>query len=480
VKYSVNGIKLTGIGGLFILFYLVYYNLSASHISPRLSITPAAPVFHPEETAMPALQPVRETGISNPGYARQNTGDMEIITVDTDNSLVITPPDIPWQTVMIRKGENLSVIFDSMKLSPAVLHQVMSSGTDTALLGKLMPGKKLDFHIEDGELLSLRYEAELTTTLSVSKHDDGYRSAVIKSELDKYIRDVNAIIRDSMFLAGQQAGLSDNLIMRVVAIFGWDIDFALNIRTGDSFRVVFEEQFKGGVKVNEGKILAAEFINRNKTYRAVRYTNTAGETAYYNDEGYSMRKAFLRTPVNFSRISSRFNPQRKHPVLNTIRAHRGVDYAAPAGTPVKATGNGTITFAGRNGGYGNAVTIRHGGIYDTLYAHLSRFAKGIKRGKSVKQGDIIGYVGQTGLASGPHLHYEFRVNGVHRNPLTVTLPKAMQIPEEYMEHFQRQVSPLLARLALPSDTGFASREPADEDQIILAQQESDTGDLTVH
>ena len=188
--------------------------------------------------------------------------------------------------------------------------------------------------------------------------------------------------------------------------------------------------FKNGEKVGDGPIIAAEFINQKKVYRAVRYTSPEGDTNYYNEDGFSMRKAFLRTPVNFSRISSTFSLSRKHPVLNRIRAHKGVDYAAPTGTPIKSTGDGSVSFIGTNGGYGRMITIRHGGIYTTAYAHMSRYVSGLKKGKKVKQGDTIGYVGSSGLATGPHLHYEFRVNGSHRNPLTVQFPKAEGIPKE--------------------------------------------------
>jgi len=255
-----------------------------------------------------------------------------------------------------------------------------------------------------------------------------------------------AAITRSLFVDGQNAGLSDAIIMRLTEIFGWDIDFALDLRKNDRFSVIYEEIYKGEELIKQDRILAAEFVNRGKRFRAVLYTFDHGRSAYYSDRGEAMRKAFLRTPVNFTRISSRFNLRRKHPILNTIRAHRGVDYAAPSGTPVRATADGRIKFVGRNGGYGRTVEMHHGEIYSTLYAHLSRYARGMKRGKSVTQGQIIGYVGKSGLATGPHLHYEFRVHGVHRNPLTVNLPKADPIEKKYLRDFQEQAKPLLAQL----------------------------------
>ncbi|MAJ91002.1 MAG: M24/M37 family peptidase [Legionellales bacterium] len=235
--------------------------------------------------------------------------------------------------------------------------------------------------------------------------------------------------------------------MQLVAIYGWDIDFALDIRKGDSFTVIYEEQYKEGRMVVEGPIIAAEFINKEKVIRAFRYLDNSGRNDYYNSNGEAMRKAFLRTPVDFfSRISSKFSFGRKHPVLNKIRAHKGVDYAAPMGTPIKATGDGIVAYVGKNGGFGNTIKLKHGGAYTTVYAHLHRFVKNISRGKKVKQGQIIGYVGQSGLATGPHLHYEFQIHGVHRNPLTVKLPKVKTIKKEVISEFKKSIRPMLAEL----------------------------------
>ncbi len=236
--------------------------------------------------------------------------------------------------------------------------------------------------------------------------------------------------------------------MELAAIFGWDVDFALDIRAGDSFTVVYEELYLNGEKLRDGDILAAEFNNRGKRYRAIRYQDPRGRTEYYSPDGKNMRKAFLRTPVAFTRISSRFSLGRKHPILHHIRAHKGVDYAAPRGTPIKATGDGKIVFRGRKGGYGNTIIIQHGGRYSTLYAHMSRFARSLRTGRRVRQGQVIGYVGSTGLATGPHLHYEFRINGAHHNPLTVRLPDASPLPRKYRRNFKASTAPYLAQLDL--------------------------------
>jgi len=246
--------------------------------------------------------------------------------------------------------------------------------------------------------------------------------------------------------------------MDLAYIFGWDIDFALDIRKGDQFTLLYEEHFLDGEKVNEGAIIAAEFINQGNVYRAIRYTDTSGRSDYYSPDGLSMRKAFLRTPVDFRRISSRFG-SRKHPILNTLLLHKGVDYAAPKGTPIKASGDGKVSFVGVKGGYGRAVILTHGGRYSTLYAHMNSFKRGIKVGKRVKQGQVIGYVGNSGRATGPHLHYEFRVNGVHRNPLTVRLPNAQPIHSEDKEAFLQRTKSVLAQLQIFTRTSLASRQP---------------------
>ena len=354
---------------------------------------------------------------------------------------------ISWQSVVVKPGDSLALIFSRLGLSSNSLFQIMSLGRETSILKTLVPGDKLKFHIVDNKLLALKYEMDLTKVLKVSKKDNKFITENINIELDSIIKNANGIINDSLFLSGQKAGLSDNLIMQLVAIFGWDIDFALDIRKGDKFTILYEEQYKNGVKVAQGPILAAEFINQGKAIRAVRYSENNKRNDYYAVNGDAMRKAFLRTPVDFfSRISSKFSFGRKHPVLNKIRAHKGVDYAAPTGTPVRATGDGIVVFAGKNGGFGRTIKLKHGGTYSTVYAHLRRTAKNIRRGRKVKQGQIIGYVGQSGLATGPHLHYEFQVHGVHRNPLTIKLPKVKAIAEKNLPEFKKTIVPILAEL----------------------------------
>lgn len=264
-------------------------------------------------------------------------------------------------------------------------------------------------------------------------------------------------IERSLFEDGRDAGLSDPLIAKLAQIFGWDIDFALDLREGDSFVVIYEEKFWFGRKVAEGPILAAEFSNRGRVYRAIGVKSRDGKITYYTPAGVSLRRPFLRTPVQFSNVTSLFSQARYHPILKTWRAHNGVDYAAPTGTPVRATASGRVVSIGWNGGYGNSVLIQHSGPYSTLYAHLSAYRTGLQTGQHVDQGEVIGYVGQTGLATGPHLHYELQVYGQYRNPLTFRLPPGEMIAPASHEEFMEAAKSWMSRLDLITRRYIASR-----------------------
>jgi murein DD-endopeptidase MepM/ murein hydrolase activator NlpD len=253
------------------------------------------------------------------------------------------------------------------------------------------------------------------------------------------------IIKDSLYLSAAKAELPDKLIMELANIFGWDVDFVFDIRQGDSFSLLFEDRYLEGEKLSPGNIVAASFTNRGKTYEAVRYTNSKGLSNYYTPQGLSLRKAFLRTPLDIFRISSGFNLRRKHPIHKKIKAHRGVDYAAPRGTPVYAAGDGKVIASGYSKANGNYVFVQHGQTYTTKYLHLNR--KKVRKGQTVRQRQLIGTVGSTGYATGPHLHYEFLVNGVHRNPRTVKLPQARPIAKGEKSSFEQATAPVLAKLA---------------------------------
>ncbi len=364
----------------------------------------------------------------------------------------------PWLNHTVQSGDTLSGIFSNVGISPRELQKILSLGGPTKLLAKITPGQTLQLRLSEADtLMELRHEINTFRALHIVNTEGEYRAQLVERNTERRIAHASATIDNSLFQAAQRAGLPDNLTMELASIFGWDIDFALNIRSGDEFTVVFEELYRKGEKIGNGAILAAEFINRGKVFRAVRFVDPDERISYYTPEGQSMRKTFLRTPVKFSRISSGFNLRRKHPVLNKTRAHRGVDYAAPTGTPIRATADGKIIYGGWKGGYGRTLIIQHGKGYSTLYGHMSRYAAGAKKGRQVRQGQEIGYIGQSGLATGPHLHYEFRVNGVHRNPLKVTFPKAKPIPARYKPSFREQIRPLLAQLKLFKRVMVASR-----------------------
>jgi len=374
------------------------------------------------------------------------SSSLDVGTLPTDETAVVgTEAGNSWVHVTVAPGDNLSLIFSRLKLSSTDLHQIVSLGKATAPLKDLRPGQILRFRLNDASIAEMVLELDQLNSLNVVREDSGFAARVDSIEPDIKVTAATTTITQSLFVDGQKVGLSDAVIMKLIDIFGWDIDFALDLQPNDHFSVIYEEVYKGQQLVKQDRILAAEFVNQGKRMRAVLYTGADGRSSYYSDKGEAMHKTFLRTPVKFTRISSGFTLARRHPILNTIRAHRGVDYAAPTGTPVRATADGKILAVGSGAGYGNLVEIRHGDSYSTLYGHLSRFARGIKRGSFVNQGQIIGYVGQTGLATGPHLHYEFRINGIHRDPLKVVLPR-LPIEKRYMADFRERSAPLLNQL----------------------------------
>jgi len=369
-----------------------------------------------------------------------------------------TEPVENWVDYKVNSGDNLSTLFKRAGLTANDVHQVMQATRDNKALSRIYPGETLSFLIEGGELKKLKHIASPLKQVLLERDGDSYSTKTLERDPEVQHQFAQGSIENSLFLDGTRAGMSSNTIMQLAAIFGWDIDFALDIRKGDTFRVIYEDKMLDGRKIGTGNIVAAEFVNQGQVFRAVRFTDSKGNTSYYTPEGNSMRKAFLRTPVDFARISSPFNPNRKHPVLNTIRAHKGVDYAASTGTPIKAAGDGKIIFRGVKSGYGNVIILQHGHEITTLYGHMSRFKKGLSVGSRVQQGQLIGYVGKSGLATGPHLHYEFRVAGVHKNPVTVKLPHADPVPKSERVAFQSVSQTLLAQLENYSSTQVALAE----------------------
>jgi len=373
---------------------------------------------------------------------------MEDFKQTAQNKLLVAQPKQPsMKELTIKSGDNLSSVFARMGLNDRDIYELFDGNKSAKNLRSITPGQKLEFLVDNnGKLQELKYYKSTLDSLRFTRNAIGFTGEQIslKPELKHSFR--QGTINSSLFIAAKQAGLPNTLTMDLANIFGYDIDFALDIKKGDHFKVMFEEQFLDGKKIGTGAILSAEFTNGGKTYRAVRYTNKDGITRYYAPDGKGLNKAFLRTPVDFARISSSFSLARKHPVLNTIRAHKGTDYAASIGTPIRSTGDGKIIFAGRKGAFGNCIIIQHGQGYQTLYGHMNSFAKGISTGSRVGQGQVIGAVGKTGLASGPHLHYEFHVNGQVRNPVTVQLPQSIGIASNEKDRFNATTQTLVAQL----------------------------------
>jgi murein DD-endopeptidase MepM/ murein hydrolase activator NlpD len=370
--------------------------------------------------------------------------------------------EVIWQNKKINKGDNLSTLFSEAGLGAKELYAVVNADPKGKQLTNIHPGQSIAFNFNSqGEFRQLRYIKNPTETLLITKNDsdNSYQFEELVREYEIKTKQAQVSIQQSLFLDAKNAGMDDNLIMELATLFGWDIDFSLDIRSGDSFDIVYEELYLDGEKQKNGKILAANFFNQAKRFSAIYYEKANKEGAYFTENGASVRKEFTRSPVDFARVSSRFNLKRKHPIMHTIRAHKGVDYAASRGTPIKATGDGKVILAGRKGGYGKTVIIKHGQRYTTLYAHLNAYARGIRSGKRVRQGQIIGYVGSTGMATGPHLHYEFRVNGSHRNPLTVKLPRAIPLKGEEKQRFLAQTNNLRQQLlAFASQRTLAMNE----------------------
>jgi len=351
--------------------------------------------------------------------------------------------------VTVQRNDTLDRIFRSVGIDNATLAELRNVPDVRKAIDILRPGDIITLTHADGVLQTLNRRISETLTLSVSRATDGFAVNFIENPLEVEVTGARARIETSLFEAGRDAGMSAQTVMVLAnEIFGWDIDFALDIREGDEFSALYQRKFQDGEYVSDGRVLAAEFVNQGRTHRAVWFESADGAVrGYFTPDGKGMRKAFLRAPLDFTRISSRFNPTRRHPISGQVRAHRGIDYAAPTGTPIWAAGDGRIEFAGRKGGYGNTVIIDHGRGITTLYAHMSRFGKGARGGRQVRQGELIGYVGSTGASTGPHLHYEYRVKGVHKNPANIPLPNT-EIPTRYATEFRAQAEVMLAQLRL--------------------------------
>jgi murein DD-endopeptidase MepM/ murein hydrolase activator NlpD len=365
------------------------------------------------------------------------------------------PPEYDVLQLTIRRGDTLDRLFRKNDLDLGDLASIVALEDAAPYLKKLIPGDELLIEHDGRRLMSLYRELDLTNSMKIRREDDRFVAEMIERPLEVRRKNAHGRIETNLFESAVAAGLPDKTVMNLAGIFAWDVDFVLDIRSGDDYYILYEQLYRDGEYIGDGEIIAAEFNNNGRTIQAIRYIDKDGRSDYFTPDGNSVRKAFLRAPVDF-RVSSSFNPNRRHPVLKTVRPHRGTDYAAPAGTPIKATGDGKVIFRGVKSGYGNVVILQHGGNITTLYAHMSKFASSVRNGTRVRQGQTIGYVGKTGLVTGVHLHYEYRLNGVHRNSRTVTLPQADPIPEEYREEFLASVEPILDELLKFKRTRVAS------------------------
>ncbi len=365
---------------------------------------------------------------------------------------------VEWQELVIEQGDTLAGRLRDAGADRQTIHRIAAASRHGPALSRIQPGDRIRLaRASDGTIERLVHQRQPGERLVFNREARGYASARVQSPLERRLNHATGAIQRSLFAAGTRAGLQEALITDLVDIFAWDIDFVLDVRRGDRFSVVYESFYTGdGTHVRDGAIVAAEFVNQGQRHRAVRYAEHDGPAEYFTPRGESMRKAFLRTPVRFTRISSGYG-KRYHPTLGKMRNHHGIDYAAPAGTPIRATGAGRIAYQGRNGAYGQFIVVRHGDRYSTAYGHLRRFARGQSAGSYVQQGEVIGFVGNTGRSTGPHLHYEFRINGVHKNPLRVDFPPMATIAQAEHSDFRAQAEPRLGILDALART-YAARE----------------------
>ncbi len=350
------------------------------------------------------------------------------------------------QSFIIKQGDTLSSLFD--RASIPVKHAFSLDRSKAARkIRSLQPGKEIKFFFDHNrQWKALEYSFDQLKTLVVAHTDKGFDVDTQKKEIKFQQATVSGVVRTSLSEAATEAGLPHSVLLKLIDIYKWEIDFAKDVQPGDSFHIVYEKGFVDGKFVESGSILAAQFTNKGETIQAVRYQTKDKQMAYFKPDGQSLKSGFLRTPIRWARVTSGFSKRRLHPIKKVWKAHKGVDYGAKTGTPILATGDATVSFVGRKGGYGKTIILRHGSKYTTLYAHMSKFAKGMRVGKRVEQGQTIGYVGRTGWATGPHLHYEFRIHGQHKNPLKIKFLRADPIAKSEMGRFKAATAPKLAKL----------------------------------
>ncbi|MDI9819784.1 MULTISPECIES: peptidoglycan DD-metalloendopeptidase family protein [unclassified Legionella] len=366
-------------------------------------------------------------------------------------------PGREWKTVKTQSGDSLAILFKRLGLSAQNLQTIMQDIPQTKALTNLKPNQQLQLLIKQQTLEKMIVPFTSMQNLVIYREADHYKSKINSRKMDSHNHYVTATIQGSLYGTAKRNNIPNKLIQQMTEIFTWDINFAKDVRAGDRFTIIYKAFYIDDKLVGTGDIVAVSYKNRERTYQAIHYTNKAGHSEYYSPEGTSLKKAFDRYPLRFSHISSTFSLGRYHPILHYKRAHKGVDLAAPIGTPIRATGSGRIEIIGRQSGYGNMIKINHNNTYSTVYGHMLRFQKGLAKGDLVKRGEIIGYVGQTGLATGPHCHYEFHINRQPKNPTTVSLPRGFPIPVKEMVAFKANAATLLSQLKLFEEARLAKR-----------------------
>jgi murein DD-endopeptidase MepM/ murein hydrolase activator NlpD len=408
-------------------------------------------------STLPFLGVVTAFGIA-PDTRTQTQPQQTII--ETLTVAIQTPPPAALELTRedkVQPGETLSGLLERMQVSEEDARRLLSGVAAEAGLNRLRSGQYLQARVmEDGSMVSLSFDSSDGQTVTIKRQAEAFSIEKSSAAPDSRIVMRSGKIQSSLYAASDAAGLPDSVTDKIAELFSTDIDFRQDLRKGDTFSVIYRQPFRNGQPAGESQILAAEFVNAGKPYRAVLFRDPYGHEDYYTPDGKSLKKAFLRSPLPFSRVTSGFSMSRFHPVLKSWRAHKGIDYGAPIGTPVKAVSDGTVVFVGQQHGYGNLVVIQHFGAYSTAYGHLSRFAQGLHRGSHINQGQVFAFVGMTGLATGPHLHYEFRVHGEQRNPLAMNLPIAQPLASSYRARFAQESQPWAARLNLMHGTNLAA------------------------
>lgn len=408
-------------------------------------------------STMPLLGVVTAFGLVPTSNLGLNTGKIAIEQL----ALPITAPADTvaatfWHTERLQRGDTVAELMLRLNIKDAAASDYLRNSTDARAFRKLSVGNEVQAETDaTGALVSLSYLGEQGAKIVIRKQGDTFSSKATAAQLEKRLFVRTGEIKTSLYAATDAAGMPESAANQLTEIFSGDVDFHHDLKRGDRFTAVYEMTYSNGALVKAGQIQAAEFINQGQVYRAVRFQSDSSHSDYYTPEGKSLKKAFLRSPIAFSRVSSGFTMSRFHPVLNKWRAHKGVDFAAAMGTPVKATSDGIVSFVGQQNGYGNVINLKHQSNLSTVYGHLSRFAKGLHTGARIRQGDVIGYVGMTGLASGPHLHYEFKIDGQQRDPLRVALPNALPVNGANRTAFKAMADKFVASLVQLRNTNLA-------------------------